>query len=206
MHIPDGFLSLPVVISAGAVSAAFIYPSVKKIEKEINPERVPLMGLSAAFVFTAQLLSFPVFAGTSVHLTGAVLISILLGPISGFLITTASVLLLALLFQHGGLIASGANILNIAIVQSFLGYYVFKFFPVRLSVPASFTAAFTGIVAASVLCAFELIVSGTIPFEAGLTAMVVSHLFAGAAEGVITVLIMGMIKSLKPGLLQIRKI
>ncbi len=206
MHIPDGFLSLPVIISTTAVSASLLYPSVKKLDREIKPERVPLMGLSAAFVFTAQLLSFPVFGGTSVHLTGAVLISILLGPLSGFLITTSAVLLQAFLFQHGGLLTAGANVMNIAVIQSILGYYLFRIFPKRFYIPGAYIASFTAVVVAAGVCAAELIISGTIPLRAGMFAMVTSHLIAGLGEGFITVIILEMIRKLKPGLLEIKKI
>ncbi len=206
MHIPDGFLSLPVLISTGAVSLSVLYPAVKKVEKAINSDRVPIMGLSAAFVFTAQLLSFPVFGGTSVHLTGAVLISIILGPLSGILITTSTVLMQAFLFQHGGLLTSGANVLNIAIIQSLFGYYIFKAFFVRRFVTGAFIAPFVAVIFASVICAVELIISGIIPLKTGMTAMVVSHIFAGIGEGLITLLIVRMIKKLKPGLLELKKI
>ena len=206
MHIPDGFLSLPVIIATSAVSVSFLYPSVKKLDREIKPERVPLMGLSAAFVFTAQLLSFPVFGGTSVHLTGAVLISILLGPLSGFLITTSAVLLQAFLFQHGGIITAGANVMNTAVIQSIFGYYIFRMFRNKLYIPGAFIASFSAVLIAAGICAMELILSGTIPFKAGMFAMITSHLFAGAGEGFITVLILGMIKKLKPGLLELKKI
>jgi len=206
MHIPDGFLSLPVIISTTAVSASLLYPSIKKLDREIKPERIPLMGLSAAFVFTAQLLSFPVFGGTSVHLTGAVLISILLGPLSGFLITTSAVLLQAFLFQHGGLVTSGANVMNIAVIQSILGYYLFRVFPKRFYISGAFIASFSAVVVAAAVCAAELILSGTIPLKAGLIAMITSHLFAGLGEGFITVIILEMIRKLKPGLLHIKKI
>jgi len=206
MHIPDGFLSLPVIISTGAVSVSLLYPTVRKLDREIKPERIPLMGLSAAFVFTAQLLSFPVFGGTSVHLTGAVLISILLGPLSGFLITTSAVLLQAFLFQHGGIVTAGANVMNIAVIQAFFGYFMFKLFAGRFYLAGAFFASFFSVLTAAVFCAVELILSGTIPLKAGLIAMVTAHVVAGAGEGFITVMILGMIKKLKPGLLEIEKI
>ena len=206
MHIPDGFLSLPIIVSTTAVSASLLYPSIKKLDREIKPERVPLMGLSAAFVFTAQLLSFPVFGGTSVHLTGAVLISILLGPFSGFLITTSAVILQAFLFQHGGLITAGANVLNIAVIQSIFGYLIFRIFSKKFYIPGAFIASFTAVVIAAAVCAGELVLSGTIPLRAGMIAMVTSHLIAGIGEGFITIIILEMIRKLKPGLLEIKKI
>ncbi len=206
MHIPDGFLNLPSMVSTGAVSLSLFYPALKKLNRKMGPERIPLMGLSAAFVFTAQLMSFPVFGGTSVHLTGAVLISILLGPFSGFLVTASAVMLQAFLFQHGGIVTLGANIFNIAVVQSLLGYLIFRIFSKRFYMQGAFISSFFAVVTASFFCATELIYSGTIPLKSGMIAMVTSHLIAGFIEGSITVLILGTIKKLKPGLLEIEKI
>lgn len=206
MHIPDGFLSLPVILSTGAVSGVFLIPSVNKINRESTPDRIPLMGISAAFVFTAQILSFPVFGGTSAHISGAVLISILLGPISGFLITAAAVILQSLLFQHGGVLTLGANILNIAIVQSFIGYYIFKIFSKRFFTTGVTIAPFIALILGAVLCTFELIISGTIPLKEGLIAMISSHTITGIIESSVTLLIIGMIKKLSPRLLELKKI
>ncbi|MEN8152424.1 MAG: energy-coupling factor ABC transporter permease [Acidobacteriota bacterium] len=206
MHIPDGFLNLPVLLSTGAISGAFLIPSVNKINRESTPDRIPLMGLSAAFVFAAQILSFPVFGGTSAHISGAVLISILLGPMSGFLITAAAVILQALLFQHGGVLTLGANILNIAILQSFLGYYIFRIFSRKFYSAGIIIATFIALILGATICAFELILSGTIPLKEGLIAMISSHIITGFIESGVTLLIIGMIKKLTPKLLELKKI
>lgn len=206
MHIPDGFLNLPVLMSTGVLSAGMIGASVKKINNNISPDRIPLMGLSAAFVFTAQLLSFPVFGGTSVHISGSLLISVLLGPFSGFLITSSAIILQALLFQHGGILTMGANILNIAFIQAFLGYYLFKLFPKRLFYPAIFISVFIVKIVAAAVCASELIISGTIPFKEGMISMVTAHVFAGIIEGIISIFFLSLIKKLSPGILGMEKV
>ena len=75
-----------------------LIPAIKKVNKALSPKRIPLMGLSAAFVFTAQLVSFPAVGGTSVHIIGAVLVSILLGPFSGLVIISSALILQAILY------------------------------------------------------------------------------------------------------------
>jgi len=206
MHIPDGFLNLPVLISTGTFSAGMLAISSKKINKNISPERIPLMGLSAAFVFTAQLLSFPVLGGTSVHISGSLLIAILLGPFSGFLITSSAIILQALLFQHGGLLTIGANILNIAFIQAFLGYYLFRIFPEKKYLFSIFFSVTIIKILASATCASELIISGTIPFREGMISMVSAHLIAGIIESIVTIFIFSILRKLSPEIFKMEKI
>ena len=206
MHIPDGFLTLPVLISTNAASIAVLYPSIKKINKHLTNNRIPLMGISAAFVFTSQMLSFPVFTGTSVHISGAVLISVLLGPFSGILLTSSAVILQSLLFQHGGILTLGANILNIAIIQCILGYLIYKAFPENKKIPGIGFATFFSKIIASAFCAFELILSGTIPLKSGLIGLLSSHFIVGIIEGIVLSTVFGIIIKLKPDLQELKKI
>lgn len=206
MHIPDGFLTLPALISTNIASAAILYPSIKKLNKELSMKRIPIMGISAAFVFTSQMLSFPIFGGTSVHISGAVLIAALLGPLSGMIITSSAIILQSLLFQHGGILTLGANIFNIAIVQSMLGYLIFKIFPAKKKIIAVAVAAFFTKIIASAFCAFELIVSNVIPLKSGLVGMLSSHSFVGIIEGVILASVFSVIIRLRPDLLEVKKI
>jgi len=206
MHIPDGFLSLPVMISTNIVSAGIIYPSIKKLNKNMTTRRIPLIGLFAAFIFTAQMLSFPVLGGTSVHISGAVLIASILGPFSALIITSSAIFLQSILFQHGGLLTMGANILNIAIIQSLLGYAIYRIFSKKNKVSGLAFAAFSTKIIAATFCAFELILSQTIPLKAGLTAMLSSHFIAGIIEGAVLSSIYLVITRLRPELLELKKI
>lgn len=206
MHIPDGFLTLPTLIATNFASLAVLYPSIKKLNKELTTKRIPLMGISAAFVFTSQMLSFPIFAGTSVHISGAVLIAVLLGPFSGLIITASAVILQSLLFQHGGILTMGANIFNIAIIQSLIGYIIYKTFPKNIKIIALAFAVFFSKIIASAFCAIELILSGTIPLKAGMIGMLTSHFFVGIIEGIILASVFSVIIKLRPDLLEMRKI
>jgi len=102
MHIPDGFLSPGVTISTGAISAGILAVSLKRVNQTIEPQQIPLMGVLASFAFLIQLFSFPVGPGTSVHLSGALLVAILLGPLSGFIIMSVSL--------HGSAVSTWWNL------------------------------------------------------------------------------------------------
>ena len=200
MHIPDGFLNTPVTLATTGISAATLTYSFRKINQSIKPEQIPLMGLLASFVFMIQLFSFPIGVGTSVHLTGALLISILLGPISGSIIMTVSLLALALLFQHGGLFSLGANILNMAAVGCFVAYGIYRLIPGK-----RFALVLAGLlsgVISAIFCASELSLSGMLELSSALKPMVLIYGITGLIEGVISMLILDFLRKVKPDLLR----
>src|SRR5581483_2295456 len=98
MHLPDGFLSTPVwagmdVVAAGAVTAA-----VRRVNRRLDPQQVPLMGMAGAFIFAAQMINFPVAGGTSGHLLGALLAALLLGPAPAVVVMSVVFAIQCLLF------------------------------------------------------------------------------------------------------------
>ncbi|MEA3306445.1 MAG: energy-coupling factor ABC transporter permease [Elusimicrobiota bacterium] len=196
MHIPDGFLSNELIISTGLISVGVFYLSVKKLSN-VPPKRIPLMGMAAAWVFAVQLVSFPIIGGTSVHLSGVPLIAILLGPFSACMISFSTLLLSAIMFQHGGVYALGANFINIGFVGGLLTYILWKLRPRTSSVffilpIVSVTSAF--------LCSLELAYSGRLDFKTGFIAMGAAHLIEGLIEAFVTSAILTMIYKLKPSL------
>src|SRR5689334_8604134 len=118
MHIPDGFLDAKVALGAGALSALGVGAAVRNARLRLPPRKIPLMGLSAAFIFAAQMLNFPVAGGTSGHLIGGVLASVLLGPSAAVLVLTAVLMVQCFVFADGGILALGANVFNMGIVSS----------------------------------------------------------------------------------------
>src|SRR2546428_5455811 len=116
MHIPDGFLSAPVwaTLDIAAIPAAAYM--VREAQREFEEKRVPLLGVMGAFVFAAQMINFPVGGGTSGHLVGGALLSYVLGPAAASVVMMAILSIQALVFQDGGILALGANILNMAVV------------------------------------------------------------------------------------------
>ncbi len=211
MHIPDGFLDTKTVVSFTVISAASIVLATNKIRERKDNKYIPLMGVIAAFIFAAQMLNFPVAGGTSGHFMGGVLAAILLGPLTGFLIMSVILIIQCLLFQDGGITALGANIFNMGIIGSILGYYIYKFLSlVFKSQPgyniSIFIAGWLSIVVAACCCAIQLGLSGTVPLNVALPAMAGIHSLIGIGEGLITLIAINFIKKTRSDLLELEKI
>lgn len=205
MHIPDGFLSLPVWASGWAVTVAFLSWCAKKTHQFLQEKMVPLMGVMCAFVFAAQMLNFPVFGGTSGHLLGGVLAAVLLGPWAAALVLACVLAVQCLVFQDGGLFALGANIFNMALVGTAGGYGLFKvlyrFMPSSKGFATAIAvAAWFSVVLASSSCAVELALSGTARFGSVFAAMVGVHALIGIGEALITTLVVEFVVKARPDL------
>lgn len=207
MHIPDGFVNASTSIGAGALSAAGLGVAARKTSVYLDERRVPLAGLVAAFVFAAQMLNFPVAAGTSGHLLGGVLAAVLVGPWAGA-VCIAVVLVVQALFADGGLTALGLNILNMALVGGVGGYGVFVLLRRLLPATGSGAAVAAGIaggvsvVLAAIAFVFEFAVGGTasVPVGTVVGAMVGVHTLIGIGEGIITAMTVGLVLSVRPDL------
>lgn len=192
MHIPDGFLSVLVSIIFWFISIVILIKALRKTNETLSERQVPLMGVLAAAIFTGQMLNFTVIGGTSGHLLGAALATILLGPWPAIVVMTSVVSIQALVFQDGGLIVLGANIFNMAIIGVFVSHSVFsltkKLFRNRkwgITV-SGFLAAWGSIFIASLSCAIQLTISGTSPANIVIPAMAGIHILIGIGEGLIT--------------------
>ena len=194
MHIPDGFINLPVSAIFMAVSALGVAIALRGARSELDDKTAPLAGLTTVFIFAAQMINFPVAAGTSGHLLGGALAAILIGPYAGTLAITIVLLLQGLLFADGGLTALGLNVFNMSLIGVWGGYLIFlvvrKMMPKRKSsIPvAGFIAAFLEVPLAAVGFVFQywLGAQSTIPVSTVLTAMVSTHILIGIGEALIT--------------------
>jgi cobalt/nickel transport system permease protein len=128
MHIPDGILSAPILATFGAASAATIAYSARKAEAATAPNRIPLLGVLGAFVFAAQMVNFPVGPGASGHLLGGALLAATIGPWAASITMTAILLIQALVFQDGGILALAANIFNMAVLGIWAAWLPLQFF------------------------------------------------------------------------------
>src|SRR6188474_3899827 len=126
LHIPDGFLSLVVSVICWVITALTLSVAISRTNKSLGEKQVPLMGIMAAFIFAAQMINFPVAGGTSGHLLGGALAAIVLGPWAAMLVMTAVVAVQGLLFQDGGLLVMGANILNMGLLTAAVGYGLYR--------------------------------------------------------------------------------
>lgn len=206
MHIPDGFLSLPVSAVGWLLMIALVAIALRQTRRQLGERQIPLMGILAAFVFAAQMINFPVAGGTSGHLLGGMLIAALLGPWAAVLVMTCVLGVQGLLFQDGGLLALGFNVVNMGIVGGFVGYAAYVL--VRRLAGTSPLAGLIGagvgawlsVVIASAACALELAVSGTSPLEVALPAMLGVHALIGIGEALITVAALAFIRQTRPDL------
>jgi len=204
MHIPDGFLDTKTWVTLGIISGFAVGIASRMASKKIGEKQIPMMGVMAAFIFAAQMLNFPVAGGTSGHFMGGVLAAVLLGPSVGVLIMTAVLAVQCLLFQDGGLTALGANIFNMGVIGSVLGYYIyFAFKKVCNRTISAFLASLVSIVIAASVCAVELAISGTVPLKVALPAMAGVHVLIGIGEGLITIAVLNFIAKVRPDLLEI---
>jgi cobalt/nickel transport system permease protein len=193
MHIPDGFLSTLVSVILWIISAGSVTYALRRVGKDLGERQVPLMGVLAAAIFAGQMLNFSVAGGTSGHLLGATLATILLGPWAAIIVLTSVVSIQALIFQDGGLLALGANLFNMAVVGVTVSYFVYTSVqrlargkPWGIFVGGA-AAAWLSIVIASLACALELVLSGTSPANIAVPAMGGIHMLIGIGEGLITV-------------------
>jgi cobalt/nickel transport system permease protein len=207
MHIPDGFLDTRTIIATTTLSTAGVGIALQQMKSHVEQRRVPLVGLAAAFVFAAQMINFPVAAGTSGHLMGAVLAAVLLGPAAGVVVMTAVLIVQCLLFADGGLLVLGANVFNMAIMGPLGGYGVYRLLRplvpgTRGIVTAAACAAWCSTVLAATCCAGELAWSGTVDWRAAFPAMANIHMLVGTGEGIITGLVLAAIARTRPDLLE----
>jgi cobalt/nickel transport system permease protein len=206
MHIPDGFLSINVWAGAWGVSALAVGFCVRKAREALKDRMVPLMGIVSAFIFSAQMVNFPVAGGTSGHLLGGVLAAVLLGPWAGAIVITCVLTVQALIFQDGGLTALGANILNMSIIGVMGGYILYRLILRMLGRKKGFViacalSAWASVVLASGSCAVELALSGTSPLRVVLPAMIFVHSLIGIGEALITALVAGFVFKARPDLI-----
>lgn len=227
MHIPDGFLDPKIstgLIGAAAAVLAYSFAKVREMVTALKPaealaaagrgmgnvvgrmrrvltgegERlIYKMGMAAALIFAGQMFNFPISGGTSGHLIGGVFASVILGPFAGAIVIAAVLTVQMLFFADGGLLAIGANIINMSLCGAIAGYYLYYFLkkaaPEWLSI---IVAAWTSVVLASFACALELGFSGTIPFEKVIPAMVNVHMVIGIAEALITLALVNVFRGM----------
>jgi cobalamin biosynthesis protein CbiM len=208
VHVPDGFIDAQTSVAAGGVALVGVAASLHGARRELDERTAPLAGLVAAFVFSVQMLNFPVGAGTSGHLMGGALAAVLIGPWTGAMAVAVVLGVQALLFADGGLSALGINIILMSLVTALLGYAGFRLLmrvlPSRLSsVPlAAGLAAFVSVPVAATAFVGIYSIGGTSDVSIGAvaSAMIGVHLLIGVGEGVITALTVGSVLAVRPDL------
>jgi len=195
------------------IAVIFLGISLKLLNKKLDDRHITLMAVLAAAIFVAQMLNFPIAGGTTGHLVGAALASIILGPLAGTMILTVILIIQCLVFGDGGLTALGLNILNMAIIGCLVGWYIYRVFPNKYKIAGIFAAAWASVFAVGLACAVELAlgfslsggaygISGAIAFP----AMLISHAFIGIGEAIITTGIVAYLARVSPSMLKLPKV
>ena len=205
LHIPDGFLSLPIALLCWVLAIGLLAIAVRQTQNTLGERQIPLMGVMAAFIFAAQMINFPVAGGTSGHLLGGALAAIVLGPWAGMLVMASVIIIQGLLFQDGGLLVMGANILNMGLLTVLIGYGLYRGVArqsrgVRLGMAG--IAAWLSVMAGALGTSLELWLSGTSALRVVVPAMLGVHAFIGIGEALITVAALAFIIQTRPDLLE----
>jgi cobalt/nickel transport system permease protein len=207
MHIPDGFLSNDVAVACAIPAVAAVGYGLRRAEVDLDDRRVPLLGVTAAFVFAAQMLNFPVAGGTSGHFLGAALATILLGPWLACLVLAVVLATQSFVFADGGVSALGANIVNMGVIGALatggLMLAARRVLPRRRGVllGVAGAGAWLAVVAGAAGTSACLALSGTVPLATVLPAMLGVHVVIGLGEAVITVAALSALMATRPDLI-----
>ncbi len=209
MHIPNAVLDPTVAVVTGVVGLAGLGFALRSVERSQGERTTVLMGTMAAFVFAAQMVNFPVGPGVSGHLLGGVLASVLLGPWAGAVVIAAVLIVQCLVFGDGGLIALGANFVNMGLIGSVVGHAIYA--PLRRVIGGrvglifgAMTAAWFSVILAAGAFSIELAASGhRAEFVRVLSWMLLVHAAIGVGEAVITGLVLRFILQSRPDLLDL---
>lgn len=209
MHMADALLSPQVGVTFWATSIGGIAYSVKKLKENMDEKMIPLMGVMGAFVFAAQMINFTIPAtGSSGHLGGGLLLSAILGPYAAFIVMASVLIIQALFFADGGLLALGCNIWNLGFYTCFVAYpFVFKTM-IKLEnkrnlITASILAAVIGLQLGAFSVVAQTLFSGKteLPFTTFLMLMQPIHLAIGIVEGIVTAAVLKFVMAARPEIL-----
>ncbi len=209
MHIPDGFINPEIAIVMFIVAIGFLVLAWKKVRQTYSSSFASVIGISSAFIFAAQMINYPIALGTSGHLVGGTFLAVLLGPWAGMLSMTIVLLMQALFFADGGLMAFGANAFNMAIIGA-LSFYVVKYMnrnpnSIKSFASSVFAASWLSVVVGAIACAVQIGLSSMFANAGGIVvtipAMLSWHIIIGIGEGAITMSLLVALKRLNPSVI-----
>lgn len=221
MHIPEGYLSPSTCLTLAGVMLPVWYRATAAVKTGIEAARVPFMAMGAVFSFLIMMFNIPIPDGTTAHAAGGVLLAVALGPWAAVIAVSVALLIQALIFGDGGVLAYGANAFNLAFVMPFAGYYTYRLLagsaPVGSArwLVAAGLGAYVGLNLAALAAAVEFgvqpllftAVDGTplyCPYglEISVPAMLIPHLtVVGFAEATVTALVLKYVFKTSPGIL-----
>ncbi|QAA32930.1 cobalt transporter CbiM [Clostridium manihotivorum] len=220
MHIPDNYLSPATCAVMGAAMVPIWARAIKTVKKKLTKKKMPLMGIGAALSFLTMMFNVPLIGGTSGHAVGGTLLAILLGPEAACISISVALLIQALLFGDGGILAYGANAFNMAFIIPTSGYYIYNLLSRRVTTDkgrniVTFISSYIGLNIGALFTSVEFGIQPLLfkdslgmplycPYPLGISipSMMIPHLtVAGVLEGIITVGVLSFIKRVSPGIL-----
>lgn len=215
MHIPENYLSPSTCAILGAVMIPVWLTAVKKVKEEVPKDKLPLIGIGAAFSFLSMMFNIPLPGGTTGHAVGGTLIAILFGPWSACLAVSVALLIQAVFFGDGGILAFGANCFNMALVLPFSGYFIYNLLKEKISpTVAAGIGGYVGINLAALCAAIEFGIQPLLftdsagqalycpyPLSISIPAMMIGHLtIFGLAEVIFTAAVFAFLQKTSPDL------
>jgi cobalt/nickel transport system permease protein len=208
-------LSAPVWAGCASIAGVTVALAARRANRVMDERHVPLLGVSGAFVFAAQMLNFPVPGGTSGHFVGGALVGILLGPQAAVLVLASVLLIQCLVFGDGGITALGANLINMGLLGGFLGGLVRALLQIlprelrsRWLPVAGFAAGWLACTLGALACAMEIVLSfkpNAKPATIVISAMGGVHALIGLGEGAITAAAITLLLKVRPDLLELER-
>jgi cobalt/nickel transport system permease protein len=200
VHIPDGFLSTPVWATLDAAAAPAVGLLVRRAQRGLDEAKIPLLGVMGAFVFAAQMINFPVGVGTTGHLVGGALLAFTLGPAAAGVVMAAIIAIQALVFQDGGILALGPNVINMAVAGVLAGYLPYHLWGAGKWRRASiFAGAALSVLVSALLAIAELLLSGVKMPASVLGVSLALFVVSAVLEGAITLAVVQALESIQPG-------
>ncbi len=202
MHIPDGWLSWPILLFAWAVTIMALAIAVGKIKNQ-EADTLSSIGAVAAVIFVAQMFNFPIAGGTSGHMLGAAFATLILGAPGAIIVMFSVLAVQAFVFADGGILALGANAMNMGVIGVLVAGGVRKTFEkltpavqlkskesLTLYLTMGFLSAFLSVFVASFVAGIELVLSGATTFSVSIPPILAYHFIIGIGEGILTVFIL----------------
>jgi len=223
MHIPDGYLSPATSLVMFLIILPFWYVGIKKLRQKINAKSAPLIALLAAFCFIIMMFNVPLPGGTTGHAVGGALAAIVLGPEVATIVISMALIIQAVFFGDGGILAIGANCFNMAVVLPYVAYALYQWLAGRRTLDSrwrpigAFVGGWLGLTVAAFFTGFEFGLQPLLfhaadstplyapyPLWVSIPAMVVPHLLvAGPIEGIVSALVVAYLQRANRGVLQL---
>ncbi|MFH1969236.1 MAG: energy-coupling factor ABC transporter permease [Verrucomicrobiota bacterium] len=207
MHMADALINPAVGGTMWIITAGLIAWCARKVKQTMNDKLVPMMGVLGAFIFAAMMINFSIpGTGSSGHLGGGLILTILLGPYAAFLVISSVLVVQAFFFADGGLLALGCNIFNLGFFPAFIAYpFIYRviardeYGTLRAWI-AAIVAAVVGLQLGALSVVLETKASGIseLPFGAFILLMQPIHLAIGIVEGLATAAVVAFVARVRP--------